>query len=60
KKVKNFKDFVALIEEADGPFIVIETNRQERLSFEKREAEVLNQEILERYAIPHDRSEDLR
>lgn len=60
KKVPNLKGLVQMIEEAEGPFILIETEDHKELVFDKEEAKKKNQQILLRYFIPHDRSEDLR
>lgn len=60
QKVPNLKGLVQLLEEGEGPFIVIETKDNEKLVFEKDEAKKRNKEILRRYSIYHDRSEDLR
>jgi hypothetical protein len=60
EKVPNFKGFIKMIEEGKEPFVVIETEGQEQLVFDKKEAEEKNQGILKRYLIPYDRSEDLR
>lgn len=60
EKVANLKSFVRLVEEAEGPYVVIELKNQKQLIFEKEEAQAKNQNILMRYFISHDRSEDLR
>lgn len=59
-KVPNLREFVQMIEEAEGPFILIETEDHKELVFDKEEAKRKNHSILKRYFIPHDRSEDLR
>lgn len=60
EKVPNLKRLVQMIEEVKDPFILIETEDHKELVFDKEEAKKKNQQILHRYFIPHDRSEDLR
>lgn len=60
QKIPNLKGLVQYIEDAEDPYIVIETEDHQELVFDKEEAKRRNRQILQRYFIPYDRSEDLR
>lgn len=60
EKIWNMQDLVERIENCEEPFVILEDEYHRRLIIDKAKAEESQQEILEIYRIPSDRSEDLR
>jgi S1-C subfamily serine protease len=59
EKIWNMHDLVERIENCEEPFVILEDEYHRRLIIDKAKAEESQQEILEIYRIPSDRSEDL-
>lgn len=54
--VTGFEQLIALLEEADGQFVEIETNMGNMIILDREEALEANSEIMTRYGIPADRN----
>ena len=59
EKIWNMHDLVERIENCEELFVILEDEYHRRLIIDKAKAEESQQEILEIYRIPSDRSEDL-
>ncbi|QSZ41658.1 trypsin-like serine protease [Sulfurimonas aquatica] len=57
KKFKNFSEFVSLIKESKGEFIVLENSDGVKVAIDKIKAEAIEEEILKRYSIKSSSSE---
>jgi len=60
KSFKNFKEFYEAIVNAKEPYIVLEDNEGVKVIIDKNEAIKKQSELLEKYNIEYDRSENLR
>jgi hypothetical protein len=59
EKIWNLSDFVAKVEAIQDDFVILENKWERQIVIDRKMAENTNQEILEIYRIPLDRSEDL-
>jgi hypothetical protein len=59
EKIWNLSDFVAKVEAIQDDFVILENKWERQIVIDREMAENTNQEILEIYRIPFDRSEDL-
>ena len=57
---KNFKEFYGLLKEVEEKYIVLEDKDGVKVIIDKKEALAKQDELLKRYNIEYDRSEDLR
>jgi len=60
QKFKNFKEFYELLKEVKEKYIVLEDKDGVKVIIDKKEALAKQDELLKRYNIEYDRSEDLR
>ena len=60
KPFKNFREFYTLMEESDAPYYVLEDKDGVKVIIDREEAQRKSPEILHKYNIEYDRSEDLR
>jgi len=60
KAFKNFKEFFTLMEALEAPYYFLEDNDGVKVVIDRKEAAQKQQEILKKYNIEYDRSEDLR
>jgi len=59
EKIWNLSDFVGKVEAIQDDFVILENKWDRQIVIDRKMAENTNQEILEIYRIPFDRSEDL-
>ena len=59
KMVKNIRHLVKLLEHSLDPFVIITTDKAEKILLSREDVLQNQEEILERYQIPSDRSRDL-
>jgi preprotein translocase subunit YajC len=59
EKIWNLSDFVGKVEAIQDDFVILENKWDRQIVIDREMAENTNQEILEIYRIPFDRSEDL-
>ncbi len=60
KPIKNFKEFLSLMEQSTAPFYLLEDNDGVKVIIDRKEAMARQKSILKKYNIEYDRSEDLR
>lgn len=60
KPFKNFKAFFALMEQSEDPYYLLEDNDGIKVIIDRKEALRRAREILQKYNIEYDKSEDLR
>ncbi len=60
KPFKNFKEFFALMQQNKEPYYLLEDNDGVKVIIDRKEAMAKQREILEKYNVEYDRSEDLR
>lgn len=60
KPFKNFKAFFKLMEENKAPYYLLEDNDGVKVIIDRKEAMAKQKEILKRYNVEYDKSEDLR
>jgi hypothetical protein len=60
KTFKNFKEFLCLMQQEEGPYFVLEDREGVEVIIDRKEAEEKEKGILQKYNIEYDRSEDLR
>ena len=60
QKVKNMKDFVAIVENTQDPFYVIITEEGEKLIIDREKVKESKENILKKYGLISDRSDDLK
>jgi S1-C subfamily serine protease len=58
--IRNLKDLISRVESNKGDYVVFENDIGQELVIQRSAAEASEAEILDRYRIPEDRSEDLR
>ncbi len=60
KPFKNFKEFFALMQKNKDPYYLLEDNDGVKVIIDRKEALSKQRQILEKYNVEYDRSEDLR
>lgn len=60
KPFKNFKAFFSMMEQSREPYYVLEDENGMKVIIDRKEAEAKQRQILQKYNIEYDRSEDLR
>lgn len=60
KPFKNFKEFFALMQQNKDPYYLLEDNDGVKVIIDRKEAMAKQHQILEKYNVEYDRSEDLR
>jgi len=60
KPFKNFKEFFAMMEGLREPYFFLEDNDGIKVIIDRKEARIRQKEILKKYNIEYDKSEDLR
>lgn len=58
--IRNLRDLVTQVEQSQAPFITFETSRRYQLVIDRERAAATHQSLLQTYAIPKDRSPDVR
>lgn len=58
--VRSMRHLVELVEQSEAPFVTVHLADGQRVVLDRKRASTKTPKILERFGVPHDRSEDLR